>query len=61
MVALQLLLMCNGCGFPEMVSFDSSIGFGLTLAKALANQLGGSIRDQPWAVCPRPKFTVIRT
>jgi PAS domain S-box-containing protein len=34
----------NGRGFPDTVSFDNSTGFGLTLAKALAEQLGGSIR-----------------
>ena len=34
----------NGCGIPDSVGFEATTGFGLTLAKALVEQLGGGIR-----------------
>ncbi len=41
---ITLALQDNGTGIPVAVDFENSTGFGLTLVKALAAQLDGTIR-----------------
>ncbi|TVR75712.1 MAG: PAS domain S-box protein, partial [Spirochaetaceae bacterium] len=41
---VMLLLQDDGPGLPEGLSVDSASGFGLTMVRALTEQLGGSIR-----------------
>jgi PAS domain S-box-containing protein len=41
---ISLALHDNGIGIPGAIDFENSTGFGLTLVKALAGQLDGTIR-----------------